>query len=277
MFSLFERLLTGGDVLKRPWLCFALGLSFSLFAMVIALFVFPKDPALVTVAVSSLLLVPVLREELVAQRVSVLKSKGVIDVLRSQWSFFLSYFWIFIGMFFTFSFFSIMLPSVASSKLFETQLAFIGGAFSPDVLTHLLVNNTVVLVSFVLFSLIAGSGSIFLLAWNASVWGAVFGAVARSSAESIQGSAWILYALVLVSVLPHTIIEMSSYIVGIIAGSLVSESIVLDGLKSVNFDSMVKKAGILFLVAFLLVILGGIVETAVLDNVAVYKMVLAFM
>ena len=271
----FERIISTESVKKNPLFGFVLGLSFSLFAMVVAIFVFPRDPALVTVGVSSLLLVPLLREELVAQRIAVLKGGWSIkNIFVEQWNFFLSYFFLFLGMFSVFSFFSIMLPSMASSKLFETQLSFIGGAFSPDLLIDLIVNNFIVLVSFIVFSIVAGSGSIFLLSWNASVWGTVFGVLARTSAENIQGQAWILYVLILVSVLPHMILEVSSYIFGIMGGVIMSESLITDGISSKNFDKVVKKCGTLLIIAVVLVLAGAIVETYVLDNFIVYQTII---
>ena len=271
----FERIISTESVKKNPLFGFVLGLSFSLFAMVVAIFVFPRDPALVTVGVSSLLLVPLLREELVAQRIAVLKGGwNIKNIFVEQWNFFLSYFFLFLGMFSVFSFFSIMLPSMASSKLFETQLSFIGGAFSPDLLIDLIVNNFIVLVSFIVFSIVAGSGSIFLLSWNASVWGTVFGVLARTSAENIQGQAWILYVLILVSVLPHMILEVSSYIFGIMGGVIMSESLITDGISSKNFDKVVKKCGTLLIIAVVLVLAGAIVETYVLDNFIVYQTII---
>src|SRR3989344_3728771 len=96
----FERIISTESVKKNPLFGFVLGLSFSLFAMVVAIFVFPRDPALVTVGVSSLLLVPLLREELVAQRIAVLKGGwNIKNIFVEQWNFFLSYFFLFLGMF----------------------------------------------------------------------------------------------------------------------------------------------------------------------------------
>ncbi|MBI4139954.1 stage II sporulation protein M [Candidatus Woesearchaeota archaeon] len=274
-----ERLLPLEFLKRSHWAGFVVGWSYCLISMVIALYTFPQDPALVTVGLTSILLLPSLGRFSALER-SIESNEGSVNlrgIFRANKDFYMTYLAIFFGMFFVFAIFAILLPSLASSKLFETQLAILTGrAFNPGLFLQLLSNNIVVLLACFLLSLVAGNGSIFLITWNASVWGTIFGITAKSAATALQGNPFILFILVLISVFPHVFLEISSYIVGTISGAVISDSVIDDGVKSEKFFKVLGYNLVLFAIALALLVVGGLVEAYVIGNFKVYSTIIAF-
>ena len=184
----FEQLYSIDFLTKNPWYALLLGIGYSVFGIAIAIFTFPKDPALVAVAIISILLLPSLykfsaKEESVEGREKKFTFK---ELLKDNRSFLLVYLLIFIGVMLTFAFFAIALPSLAGNHLFKTQLEILYGTgnvagnatFTTGLFTDIFFNNFKVLLICFLISLIAGNGAIFLIVWNGSVWGTIFGVTA---------------------------------------------------------------------------------------------------
>ncbi|MEM7819751.1 MAG: stage II sporulation protein M [Candidatus Aenigmatarchaeota archaeon] len=128
-------------------------------------------------------------------------------------------------------------------------------------------NNWWVLLACFLISIITGDGGIFLITWNASVWGTIFGVTARNAALVTYISPIIYIFVILLIVLPHVFLESLSYILGAISGGVISKSL---RTKTKGFRTILIYNIILFTLAVNVLILGGIVETYVLGNVKLY-------
>src|SRR3989344_3506703 len=163
---------------------FLLGVVYSIIGVLIGSILFPSDPALVAVAFTSLLLLPELykifsieeRRESMEQRVS-LRSlwRDDAEVVRI-------YVFLFLGILLVYAIGTILLPSFQTNNLFREQLeirfgqGFAGNAVSgTGLFLSLLTNNFLVLTACFILALLTGDGAIFLITWNASVWGAIFG------------------------------------------------------------------------------------------------------
>ena len=130
-----------------------------------------------------------------------------------------------------------------------------GNAIRPDFFSLLFSHNMQVLALMLLFSLLYGVGSLYLLLWNASVIG-IF--IAQRMAE--QGVVTGLFGSFL-GLVPHGIFELSAYFVASIAGGVFSVAVMRrhlerPELKSVLFDSFV-----LVLISIALLFLGALVES----------------
>ena len=125
-----------------------------------------------------------------------------------------------------------------------------------------------VLLSFFL-SLIAGNGAILFIAWNASVWGTVFGNLAKTAGLVSTLNPFILFLLVILSVFPHTFLEGLSYMLSAISGTTLSDGFVKEELTSRNMFVILKYNALLLLVA-----IGMIVETYVLGNFTTYRTII---
>jgi len=252
--SLYEQ----EDLLTHKYLAFFMGFSFSVIGIFFSLFLFPENPGIVAVAFSSMMFLTVFKYffDIV---------KSYYDLIDYYIDLFELYIFLFFGAFAAFMIFAIMLPELATTTFFKEQMRIFGIsrlgtltstglstglAFASADFLSILSNNLVVYLFCFVVAFIFGSGAIFLLIWNASVWGTLFGfTMQRLDARSST--------LLLLSILPHTFLEVSSYVLAAISGIVLSSIIS----KKEMFN---KKNFIIFisamLIAVLLLIIAALVE-----------------
>ena len=277
------------DWLERKGIyAFLLGIGYSIIGVLIASILFPGDPALVAVAFTSMLLLPELykifsieeREVSLEQHVS-LRSlwRDDIEVIRI-------YIFLFLGIMLVYSIGTILLPELQANNLFREQLeirfgqGFAGSAtagsatgeiFSSGLFFVLLTNNFLVLMACFILALLAGDGAIFLITWNASVWGTIFGLTAKNAALFSGQHPLYFFALIMAIVFPHMIIEAISYFLAAISGSVISKDVLLEQFASERFFEVFGFNLYLLLFALLFLLLGAIIETFVLQNISIYQ------
>lgn len=277
------------DWLERKGIyAFLLGVGYSIIGVLIGSILFPGDPALVAVAFTSMLLLPELykifsieeRQESLEQRVS-LRSiwRNDIEVIRI-------YIFLFLGIMLVYSIGTILLPELQANNLFREQLeirfgqGFAGSAtagsatgeiFSSGLFFVLLTNNFLVLMACFILALLAGDGAIFLISWNASVWGTIFGLTAKNAALFSGQHPLYFFALIMAIVFPHMIIEAISYFLAAISGSVISKDVLLEQFASERFFEVFGFNLYLLLFALLFLLLGAVVETFVLQNISIYQ------
>ena len=277
------------DWLERKGIyAFLLGIGYSIIGVLVASILFPGDPALVAVAFTSMLLLPELykifsieeRQESLEQRVS-LRSlwRDDIEVIRI-------YIFLFLGIMLVYSVGTILLPELQANNLFREQLeirfgqGFSGSAtagsatgeiFSSGLFFVLLTNNFLVLMACFILALLAGDGAIFLISWNASVWGTIFGLTAKNAALFSGQHPLYFFALIMAIVFPHMIIEAISYFLAAISGSVISKGVLLEQFASERFFEVFGFNLYLLLFALLFLLLGAVVETFVLQNISIYQ------
>ncbi len=270
----FEQIYSVDFLKQHPWYGLLLGAGYSVFGIALAMFLFPKDPALVAVAITSILLLPSLYNftslEESAEKNSVF---SLLQIWQENKTLICLYLALFFGSFFVFAFFSLVLPSLSANFLFKQQLDVlfgVGHAFSSSVFMNLLTNNFKVLMLCFLISLIAGNGSIFLIIWNASVWGTIFGTIAKTAALSIGGSSMVVFVLILLSVLPHVFLEILSYLFGVISGTVISEGLVKEKLLSRELYTVIMSNIAILIAGIVVLVIAVGVETWVLNNFTTY-------
>ncbi|MFH1275720.1 MAG: stage II sporulation protein M [Candidatus Woesearchaeota archaeon] len=259
---------------------FILGVIYSVIGVVIASILFPGDPALVAVAFTALLLLPELykifsieeRQEAVEQKVSLRALwRDDIEVIRV-------YVMLFLGILLVYAVGTMLLPSFQTNMLFREQLeirfgqGFAGNAFSGSGLFwSLLSNNFLVLIACFILALLTGDGAIFLITWNASVWGTIFGVTAKNAAQFSGQNPFYLFGLIMLIVFPHMIIEGLSYFLAAISGSVISKDVLLEEFASHRFMEVFGFNLYLLLFGLVFLLLGAIVETFVLQHVGLYQ------
>ncbi len=254
---------------------FILGVAYSTIGIIIASILFPGDPALVAVAFTSLLLLPELykifsieeRQEAIEQKVSFEALwRDDIDVARI-------YLFLFLGILLVYSIGTILLPGLQANTLFREQLeirfgqGFAGSAtalFSANTFFSLLSNNFMVLMACFFLALLTGDGAIFLISWNASVWGTIFGLTAKNAGLFAGHWPFLILGAIMVIVFCHMIIEALSYFLGAISGSVISKDVILEQFASERFWEVFSFNFYLFLGGLFFLLLGAAVETFVL-------------
>ena len=211
---MFEQIYSIEWLSKKPRYTFLLGLVYSLLGIVTALLLFPENPSLASIAFTTIAIVPSLSRLLQQEENEERKFKkfSIRKVFTSHHDMFQIYIFLFFGILLTYSFFSIMLPDLAKQHLFSSQLGiyqtFLGGATDFQQNFGMLIkNNLIVLIVFFALSFIYGAGSVFLITWNASVWGAIFGHIAHQAAATQGIHPFISFFTLFIGVFPHTFLE----------------------------------------------------------------------
>ena len=276
-------------VFPEDWLenkgryAFILGIVYSIIGILISSLLFPGDPALVAVAFTSLLLLPELykifsieeRQERMEMGLSVKAIwRDDSDIVRI-------YIFLFLGILLVYSIGTMLLPSFQSNNLFREQLeirfgqGFAGSAtgtsFSGSLFFDLLGNNFLVLVACFILALLSGDGAIFLITWNASVWGTIFGVTAKNAASFSGSSPFYFFLIIMLVVFPHMILEGLSYFLASISGSVISKDVLLEKFASDKFLEVFGFNIYLLVFGLIFLVLGALVETFVLDNVGIYQ------
>lgn len=268
---------------KKGRYAFLLGIIYSIIGILLASILFPGDPALVAVAFTSLLLLPELykifsieeRKESIEQKVSLSALwRDDIDVVRI-------YIFLFLGILLVYALGTILLPHMQTNLLFREQLEIrfgqgftgqaVSGIFSSDLFYSLLSNNFLVLIACFIMALLTGDGAIFLITWNASVWGTIFGLTAKNAAVFAGKHPLYFLGIIMLVVFPHMILEAISYFLAAISGSVISKDVILEKFASDRFFEVFGFNLYLLLFGLLFLLLGAIVETFVLENVTIYQ------
>jgi len=267
---------------KKGRYAFILGIIYSVIGILISSILFPGDPALVAVAFTSLLLLPELykifsieeRQERMEQRV------GIRALWRDDVGVVRIYIFLFLGILLVYSVGTILMPEMQANSLFREQLeirfgqGFAGqatGLFSSGLFWDLLSNNFLVLIACFIMALLTGDGAIFLITWNASVWGTIFGITAKGAGMFTGKTAFYFFGLIMLVVFPHMIIEAISYFLAAISGSVISKDVILEKFASEKFMEVFGFNLYLLLFALVFLVLGALVETFVLQHVGLYQ------
>jgi uncharacterized membrane protein SpoIIM required for sporulation len=269
---------------KKGRYAFFLGVLYSMIGILIASVLFPGDPALVAVAFTSLLLLPELYKifSIEERQESMEKKVSFRNLWRDDIGVIKIYIFLFIGILLVYSVGTMLLPQMQANTLFREQLeirlgqgfagqAVAGGAFSADLFLDLLSNNFLVMLACFIMALLTGDGAIFLITWNASVWGTIFGLTAKGAAQFSGQNPFYLFALIMLIVFPHMMIEAICYFLAAISGSVISKDVILEKFASERFFEVFYFNLYLLFFAIVFLLLGALVETFVLENVGMYQ------
>lgn len=274
----FEQLYPAQFLKKRPITGLLLGVGYTIMGLFLALVIFRNDPALIAVGITALLLLPSLYQLSKTTEAEERKTKDFQDYLKRVYPYLKVYVAIFFGIFFTFATFAIFLPKLAANYLFKQQLAIITGGqaitFSWPLFIDLFTWNLQVLLLCFVLSVIAGNGAIIFIAWNASVWGTIFGNLAKTAALNVAANPVIVFLLVILSVFPHTFLEGLSYMISTVSGTVLSDGLSKEKLTSKRLWRMTKYNLALFLISIGVLFIACIVETYVLNNFTLYRTII---
>lgn len=217
---MIDELLRAHLIEKKPRYGIAFGFLFASLGVIFAFLIFRTEPSfpaifLTTMAIAPLI-VKVIKSE--KQEKSILKRhEKIIDV----------YFYLFFGMTIAFAFFSAFLPSEITSSVFSEQLSkfssgsFVSGFFSRQsaLFLEIVINNLGLVLFFFLLSLFYGSGSMFLLAWNSSILGVMWGNILKISLSLMDP---LVFVKNVFFIFPFLLPEVEAYFLASIAGGIVS-------------------------------------------------------
>ncbi|MFC1801579.1 hypothetical protein ACFLZB_03880 [Nanoarchaeota archaeon] len=272
----FEQLFNPEKIAKRPEFSLYLGVAYTLVSFLTSYLLFKSVPSFVgisTILFTVILTIPLAvslfryEEELELKKDSFFKKhKIVID--------FFIYF--FIGAFIVFFVLSLAMPNMifSESQLYgqasEAQKAVeskgLGLPPLPDgmVISSIFKNNLyVMLIAFVL-SLFYGSGALFLMILNGSIFASTLANVVRAALPA--GSFLAKYSFVACNLgimFFHMVPEVGGYLLAAIAGGILSKALLREKFLSQNFFKVLKSSGILLGIAIVVLYVAALIEVKV--------------
>ncbi len=255
-----DRIAGTKEILKDPLKAFGLGIVISLISLFVAYSIFPQSTGLFTVIIITLSSLPFINRLLRYEAHEDEKMMDTHTFFQRYGDIIFAYVALFSGMIIAMSLSFVILPDTVVEKVFSDQINevnLIRGRFDfGNKFVEIFANNSSVLTLSFLFSFLFGSGAIFILAWNASVLSSAIGLIAKSSGGLIALPSAVLMFI------PHGTFEIGAYFIGAIAGGLVSAAVTRR--KSVKFWDIIQDSMKLLAIAFIFLIIGGIIETTII-------------
>lgn len=240
---------------KRPAFAAIAAAFFVLIGFIAAFFVFYGALSMAMISFGSLLLLPFIvkilepNTEFEPERG---KSHTLSDIFQTHNKLIMFYIFLFFGMALEYTLLFAVLPPALSDVAFSNQLAAIGpvGHMAvPELFMLILGNNIVILIIAFALSVFFGAGSIFVLSYNASIAGVLYGSAFRTL---IWGTAPLVATNILLF-LPHTILEILSYLVAAVGGGLL--------VRGLDKDT-IRDSSVLFVISLMILITAAWVEAS---------------
>jgi len=260
---LFRSFIMPKKLRQKPVYALITAATFTLIGFVASFFIFSSAISIVMIAFSSLLMLPYVMKVLEPEKKKKKKS-SLRHIQKDIWSLkswyrvfqehdkvVLFYIFLFFGMALEYTLLFALLPPGISDAAFSQQLEFLGPAgslFNAGLFWKIIENNIQILLICFAFSIFYGAGSIFVLNYNASIVGVIYGMGIKTM---IWGGSAGVFANPLIF-LPHTILEVLAYLLAAMGGGILS--------KDPNDPEIQKDTMIIFLISLLIVFLAGFVE-----------------
>jgi uncharacterized membrane protein SpoIIM required for sporulation len=246
-----------------------LGVIYAFLGTFSALLLFPNYVSIMSLAFTSILLIPSISSLIQKEENIVAKERhfSITTLLRDHKDIVRLYLLLFLGIFLAFCAIGIFTSNDYVQHYFDAQLKVAGisgqalGVGSGII--GIVFNNLLVLAICFVLSLAYGSGSLLFIVWNASVWGIVFGFFVRQSMASADVAPVVYFGRVFLPFLPHMITEAASYIVAAIMGGVIAKAIIRERIFSRQFYHILTDGLLLALFGFVLVVLAGVIEVFV--------------
>ncbi|RJQ17597.1 hypothetical protein C4573_01305 [Candidatus Woesearchaeota archaeon] len=264
----FEQLFKVKQIKSNAFNIFILGFIFSELGILSSLLIFRRNfeyAGLLSIAFTSLLALPFLYSLLDFRNIEMSNGKSFFKTIFTNNKTILNaYLLLFLGIFLSYALFSIAMPNFSTYTIFKSQFssANLAGQATTVQLNFgdILGNNFQVLMASFIFSLLFGVGSILFLTWNASVWGTIMGFFAKQSALVISQNPFVAFSIMFVKFLPHLVTEAASYFFAVIAGVVISQTLVNENYKSEKFQYTLLEGLTLFFIAVVLLFIAAWLE-----------------
>jgi uncharacterized membrane protein SpoIIM required for sporulation len=261
----FEQLFKAQWVYKKHH-AFILGLVYTLIGIISARLIFRSSSGIMSVAFTSILLIPSLAELLKIETNQALMSYhfSLKRIWKDHSDIFAVYLFLFLGIFVAYSFGTLLIPKTDIQTLFSSQLSAAGirgfATAANTKLISIVLNNLLVFVVAFILSLVYGAGAVIFLVWNASVWGVVFSLFVRKAALSSGVDPVTVFAQDVVPFLPHMVTEGAAYIGAAIVGGIVSKAVLREEPFSPTFNYVLYDALVFLVFGLIMVALAGVIE-----------------
>jgi uncharacterized membrane protein SpoIIM required for sporulation len=271
----FESILNPKNAEKRPLDLFIITVIYTFLCIIFSTQLFGSTySSVLTIALITIVFVPFFQrlfvlEEKKDERAARMKKCSNFLARHSKSLYVFSVF--FLGIITTMSVVAVFMPSY--THVFELQHKTLSGMSGSIISGHAsspsekfimyFVNNSQVMILVFILSLAFGAGSIFILAWNASVI-AVYASYFVQSFVVKGYETTLAFAqgipIGLGSIALHGVPEMSAYFVGGLAGGILSVGVIREKTMNKEFKLVLKDSLYLLVLAELLILLAALLE-----------------
>tara|TARA_Y100000310_G_scaffold311303_1_gene357459 strand:+ start:23 stop:895 length:873 start_codon:yes stop_codon:yes gene_type:complete len=277
-----ESLTTPKKAESKPWDLFFLGAIYAAMGVFLSLWVFEEQATIVMVLLTVMATVPLMYNTLKYEENKDLFETKEVSLTKKHTRTLTAFMFLFLGFVAAFSLAYLLLPPETVSGLFSSQSETIneinsgatgneilsGGAYSEGLLLRIFSNNLKVMLFCVFFSFFYGAGAIFILTWNATVISAAIGNFFRSHISMYAtdvglfqiGNYFHVYALSLLRYFVHGIPEIFAYIIGGMAGGIISVAVIKHDFATSHFGKVLKDSLNLILLAVIVLFVAAMTE-----------------
>jgi uncharacterized membrane protein SpoIIM required for sporulation len=274
-----ESLFNPFTVKKKPYQMFLAGFIYSIIGLTLSYFVFKEIAGILTVFLIVLASLPMLYTTIKNEEELDLKYKEIF-LLKEHTKVLVFLMFLFLGITTALTLVYVFLPANITGTMFNIQEQAIlnvnsavqsqvtGSAASMGLFGKIFLNNIKVMFFCIIFSLLYGTGAIFILTWNASVIATAMGNLIRTelaSSASLVGIASIasyfkIGAFGFFRYMLHGFFEIGAYFIAGLAGGIVSIALIK---HNFNSEKVFIDALNLILISLGLLFVGSLVEVFV--------------
>ncbi|MBI2573321.1 stage II sporulation protein M [Candidatus Woesearchaeota archaeon] len=273
-----ESLFNPFAIKKKPWEMFFAGFLFASISLVISYYVFKEAAALLTVFLVVLCTVPILYTTIKNEEELDLKSTQEWSLLKEHTKVLIFLMFLFLGITTAFVLAYVVLPQDVVKVAFSLQdqainhvnqnVQITGNITRFGLFGNIFFNNLKVLFFCIIFSLLYGTGAMFILTWNASVIATAMGSVIKTQAAQALASngSGILAAYLgaasfsVARYMTHGLLEIAAYFVAGLAGGIISIALIKHNLSD---DKVLVDALDLIMISVGILFVAGVVEVYV--------------
>ncbi len=267
-----ESILNYEKIRSNPFYLFMMGFIYSSIAILISLVMFKSHSSLVMIFFTALACFHYVYYAIKNEEINDLLIEKETTLIKAHSKIIVMFMVLFFGFFFSFTLWALILPENVSSSLFSIQYQTIntlnseitGNAIMTSYGVSIFLNNLKVLLFCIIFSFLYGAGAIFILTWNASVGGAFVGEFIKTRLLVYSSGHSILLGLI--RYLPHGLLEMTAYFIGILAGGIISVAVIRKDFSNKNFIRILFDSSELIIIAIFILFIATIVEIYITPN-----------
>lgn len=270
-----ESLMSPISAEKRPWKLFLMGLLYSSLAILLSLWIFKENAALISVFLTVIAIIPLFYMTMRFEEKKDMELEKETTLLREHSKAVSFFIFLFCGITVSYAVWYIFLPQNLINAVFGIQINTISAINSGATLKFLIfkkifLNNIKVLTFCILFSLFYGAGAIFILAWNASVIATAIGAFIRNNLAHISSGDFMayigLFSTGLLKYLFHGIPEIVAYFIAALAGGILSVALIKHDFRTKKFEKILLDSSNLILASIILLFIAAVLEVYATPN-----------
>ena len=255
---------------NRKLAAFLSGLLYSTLGVFLSIWVFREYASFIMVFLSAMAAMPFIYDSIKSEEKKDLKINDEYKLLKEHSKWVIVFIFIFIGLFVGFFIWHTVLPDSVVNDVFSTQSSTIlsinshvSGNFSDslNLFSKIFFNNIKVLIFCILFAFLYGFGAIFILAWNASVVSTAAGIFFKNSI--LQKGLMYSISFSLLRYMIHGIPEMAGYMIGGLAGGIISVAIIRHDIRTKKFENILLDSSELLLIAIFILFIAALLEVFV--------------